>query len=595
MIFKISSLTPALFHGKAVIKKITRLFNTLKHLQFMQLVFFILRRKFTAARVNYTGTPELRVSVAIGEPLTANGLYQPDGSFVFLNISKNLSAAINNTDVKALASVSVDDTQWCPDDVPRLWRYNLHYFDYLRDPNCSNSAATALLNSWVANNSQGSQPGWEPFTASLRIVNWVFYFLRNPQAATPTLLQSLYTQVLWLEKNDERHILANHYFENLKAFTFAGVFFAGADAERWLAKGTKGLREQLLEQTLADGGHYERTPQYHALMLENYVDIVNLAAHNPVLFEQQKNSDFVALFKSHSAAALRFYRGILFPDGLLPLFNDSAFGIAPSFDALQAYWQRLGGESIESVTSELIDYKESGLFGYRQGDDMVIIDAGDIGPSYQPGHTHCDMLSFELMFNGQRVVIDSGVLEYEPGPMRHYVRSTRAHNTVSIDGAEQSEVWGEFRVARRAKVLSAQINNTVSGCLFVGAYQGFHQAGVGLQHRRELAVETSADQAIAAITVTDNIQARKAGTTEHLVESFIHFHPALEVADEQGVIKLLLDDRAIAEVIIGNSASYHFEQGYYCPEFGIKRDNTRLVLTQTARLPCQFLYTIRKI
>ena len=567
-----------------MMSKLTKLVNTLKYLQPKQALYFVLRRKFAAARVNYTGTPELRASVAIGVPLTASGLYQQDGSFVFLNISKNLSMGGD-----------VNTMHWSPEDVPRLWRYNLHYFDYLRDPNCSNSAATDLLNSWVANNSQGSQPGWEPFTASLRIVNWVFYFLRNPQAATPTLLQSLYTQVLWLEKNDERHILANHYFENLKALIFAGAFFAGADAERWLAKGTKGLRDQLLEQTLADGGHYERTPQYHALMLENYVDIVNLSTRNPVLFEQQKSTDFVALFKSHSAAALRFYRGILFPDGLLPLFNDSAFGIAPPFNELAAYWCRLGGETINDEATELIDYQPSGLFGYRNGSDMVIIDAGDIGPSYQPGHTHCDMLSFELMFNGQRVVVDSGVFEYEPGPMRHYVRSTRAHNTVSIDGAEQSEVWGEFRVARRAKVLTANIMSTASHCAFNGSYQGFHQAGSRLQHRRELVVEKSNNhsngQGIAAITITDHIE----GSGQHLVESFIHFHPALECIDEQGVIKLVLGDQVIAELIIGNSASYHFEQGYYCPEFGIKHNNTRLVLSQTACLPCQFLYTIRKV
>lgn len=552
----------------------------------MQLVFFILRRKFPAASVVYSGQPSLHVGVSLQLPTAVSGIRGSDQgsgqSFSFLNQRKDFATGID----------------WSPSDVPRLWAYNLHYFDYLREPAQAHSIEknNALLESWLSNNPQGSQPGWEPFTASLRIVNWIFYFQANPQSATPALLQSLYTQVLWLEKNDERHILANHYFENLKALAFAGVYFSGDDANRWLAKGVQGLREQLLEQTLADGGHYERTPQYHALMLENYLDIYNLAINNPVLIDALaidglNSGDFIALVASHCQKGLQFYRGILFPDGLLPLFNDSAFGIAPAFDELADYWQRLGGEPISGVVGELIDYQPSGLFGYRHGSDMVIIDAGDIGPSYQPGHTHCDMLSYELMFNSQRVIVDSGVCEYQPGPMRHYVRSTRAHNTVSIDGADQSEVWGEFRVARRAKILSATINNTAGDCVFEGSYQGFHQAGAGLRHRRELAVKKDDQQGIAAITITDHIE----GSGEHLVESFIHFHPALECVDEQGVIKLALGDRVIAELIIGNSASYHFEQGYYCPEFGIKLNNTRLVLTQTACLPCQFLYTIKKV
>ena len=126
---------------------------------------------------------------------------------------------------------------WHPNDVSRLWRYNLHYFDYLREDGRKRNEKIFLIRDWVTKNPQGSQPGWEPFTAGLRIINWIFFLTKYTQYQSKDILYSLYLQVLWLEENDERHILANHYFENLKTLTFAGGFFRGNDAERWLKKG----------------------------------------------------------------------------------------------------------------------------------------------------------------------------------------------------------------------------------------------------------------------------------------------------------------------------------------------------------------------
>lgn len=73
-----------------------------------------------------------------------------------------------------------------------------------------------------------------------------------------------------------------------------------------------------------------------------------------------------------------------------------------------------------------------------------------IGPDYLPGHAHGDTFSFELSLRGQRILVDSGVCDYLDSPMRRYVRSTRAHNTVEIEGVDQSVFWGAFRVAERA-------------------------------------------------------------------------------------------------------------------------------------------------
>ena len=84
----------------------------------------------------------------------------------------------------------------------------------------------------------------------------------------------------------------------------------------------------------------------------------------------------------------------------------------------------------------------------------MFIDFGKIGPSYQPGHAHSDTFNFELIKNGNPFIVDTGVSTYEKNERRQIERSTSSHNTITIGDYEQSEVWGGFRVAKRAKILS---------------------------------------------------------------------------------------------------------------------------------------------
>lgn len=550
-----------------------RLFNTLKYLQLKQLCFFVLRRKFPAKVVAFNGDPSTYKDLQLAPPITIDNIWEND-KLTFLNISK--PAALAGFD-------------WSPKDTSRLWRYNLHYFDYLRDAKHLPSLKADLLSAWIANNPQSTQPGWEPFTASLRIVNWIFFLqsVGRPLPLSEDYLQSLYIQTLWLEKNDEKHILANHYFENLKALCFAGCFFTGADAKRWRNKATRQLKIQLVEQTLPDGGHYERTPQYHALMLENYLDLYNLVSHNPSLFD----SDLIELLEKTCRHGSVFLQDILFPDGGLPLFNDSAFGIAPTINKLQDYAGRLLDDvsCAAKHTATLINKPDSGLYGYRSQQDMFVIDCGDIGPDYQPGHTHCDFLSYELMLSGRRIIVDSGVYEYEPGEMRALVRSTKAHNTLSVDGDEQSEIWGEFRLARRAKKIAASIEQNGQYVEFCGAYRGFYAVGGNIVHQRKVSMASDDLSCIRKVAIVDTVR----GGGEHYIESYIHLHPDIQ-AVEDGRSGLLLTDgnSPLARLIMDERADYRVEEGLYCPEFGKKITNQLLIMSCRATLPLQMSYTL---
>src|SRR5207237_3863965 len=84
-------------------------------------------------------------------------------------------------------------------------------------------------------------------------------------------------QALALEARLETHLLANHLMKNIKALMFAGALLGAPESSRWWAKGEKLLKRELAEQILADGGHFERSPMYHAEALEDLLDIRTLA------------------------------------------------------------------------------------------------------------------------------------------------------------------------------------------------------------------------------------------------------------------------------------------------------------------------------
>ena len=76
-----------------------------------------------------------------------------------------------------------------------------------------------------------------------------------------------------LNKICEYHLLGNHLFENFKALCFAGLYFKSKESGKWFNKGLRGLKEQVKEQILQDGGHFELSPMYHCIILEGMLDL----------------------------------------------------------------------------------------------------------------------------------------------------------------------------------------------------------------------------------------------------------------------------------------------------------------------------------
>jgi hypothetical protein len=343
----------------------------------------------------------------------------------------------------------LDEVGWSGPGVTRLWRYNQHYFDDLNADDAEMRATwhRALLDDWRDGNPPVRGPAWEPYPLSLRIVNLVKAELSRPLLSA-AMEHSLARQCRALESRVEWHLLGNHLFSNAKALVFGGCFFDGPEADRWLKQGLAILAAQTPEQVLADGGHFERSPMYHALALEDLLDLHNLlSAYSGRLGRQDEAAQgWISELPIRIASMVAWLEAMTHPDGQIALFNDAAFGVAPSPADLACYASRLSCPR-PSTASRLT---ASGYVRLERGPAVCILDVAPLGPDYLPAHGHADTLSFELSIDGARVLVDTGVSQYGSGPQRLRERGTAAHNTVTVAGRDSSEVWGGFRVARRA-------------------------------------------------------------------------------------------------------------------------------------------------
>ena len=478
------------------------------------------------------------------------------GTFSFLNHAERL-----------------DTFDWNRRHVSHLWSYNLHYFDYAVDLAWAArldgdrrfaDRLAVLATSWIDGTQADRGDGWDPYVISARAVNWIYALAlaedRLPADVVSRIRSSVARQLSHLEHRLEHHLRANHLQRNYRALLVGGLALGGARAARWASIGETGLWNELREQTLADGGHFERSPMYHALALSDYLEAFDLCrtAGRPV-------PEWVA---PRLEAMVRAFGILCRPDGDLHLFNDAANGIAPA----RSYIARLAslalGASVRDPAGAL-ELKDTGYFGFADPTrgERVMVDCGEPGPTYQPGHAHCDMLSFEWDLDGKRIVVDSGTSGYEGDPLREYQRSTRAHNTVMIDGREQSEIWGTFRLARRAKPRAAEASLSGEHWRFRGSCEPYHSSRM----RHERTIERPA---FGRLRIIDHVT----GAPRRRIQSFLHLHPDYDVlivgmhvvAAAPGYPTMHIEFSGFDAV----QAIRGMEQpamGWFSPEFGVRK------------------------
>jgi uncharacterized heparinase superfamily protein len=365
---------------------------------------------------------------------------------------------------------------------PKLWLYNAHYFDDLVADGASERASwhLALIDRWITENAFGVGNGWEPYPLSLRTVNWIKWLWSGRRGGDMKMTASLAAQARALSQRMEFHLLGNHLWANAKALVFAGVFFEGVEAEGWRARGLQLVHRELEEQVLGDGAHFERSPMYHAIVLEDLLDLIQLAHRWPPLVSAQTLQHWTDV----AARMTAWLRGLTHPDGDIAFFNDAAVGIAPSYERLRAYASSSNVVVPEAAAESTKHFADSDFVRIARGDAVLIADVGSVGPSYLPGHAHAGTLSFELSVGGRRVLVNSGTSTYQADAERLRQRGTRAHNTVVVNEADSSEVWGSFRVARRARTFGVELRTAGPAIELRASHDGYRRLRSPVVHHR---------------------------------------------------------------------------------------------------------------
>lgn len=526
--------------------QLVRYWNTVRHLKPVQVYGRVL---FTVNRprpdLRDAPPPRVRMGTWIPGPAKERSMFGP-AQFRFLNEEHTLSNA----------------SGWNDPAREKLWLYNLHYFDDLNAEGAESrrSLHLGVMQRWISENPPGKGNGWEPYPTSLRIVNWVKWAFRQQRGFPVDLVNSLAVQSRFLYNRLEYHLLGNHLLANAKALVFAGFFFAGPEADNWLEAGCRILTRQLAEQILPDGGHFERSPMYHAIVLEDLLDIVNLLR----VYRRHISPEWSALgpeCRKTAGRMLYWLKAMSHPDGEISLFNDAAFGIAAPPALLADYASQLGVLH-STPNSPLVHLRDTGYVRVLKGPAAAFLDVAPIGPDYLPGHAHADTLSFELSLFDQRTIVDSGTSCYGTGPERQCQRSTPAHNTVEIDGTDSSETWGGFRVARRAHPFGLEVREEDDRAEVSCSHTGYRRRLHGAVHCRHWTISEK------ELSVRDVIT----GQFNEAVGRF-HFHPEvrLEAIDSHhGTVTLPLGQVVHWEVTGGTAA---VGDSTYHPEFGLNIPN----------------------
>jgi uncharacterized heparinase superfamily protein len=340
------------------------------------------------------------------------------GEFTFAGETRELGLEPDWLDTSALP----DDAEWRIDWVK--FYYGLDLADAFRA-----TGERRYLNAWeqlVASYILQVPPEHDPSEVTARrILNWIYAWQRLPEASIGAqLVESLRDQALHVR--DTLTSERNH--RTLELYALLLTALALPDLIPGLEElATRELHDNLLADFGPDGVHRERSTHYHMIALRSFVG----ARENCRRFDVP----LPPTFDERLAAACEFAHHMRRPDGTIPALSDSDTGdYAPLLDLAA---KLLARDDLRHAPTGPAGFEDGGYFVQRAGERYLIFDCGPLGDG---GHGHYDALSVEAWTGERALVLDPGRFTYAEGEpnLRHWFRGTAAHNTVTVDGTDQT-------------------------------------------------------------------------------------------------------------------------------------------------------------
>lgn len=487
-------------------------FNTIKYLKPIQIVYRIKNSLFHTKKKSFSNVQFKQCDLYI-EKIHSNSEYLK--RFYAEGDRINILNQEVNLDYKNLAKYSP------------LIQFNVQYFEYGIVWAQSGVSFETLKQKWKEY-IDANLP-LHPYVISLQIPNLIIA-MDLYKVGDQEIYDEVYSRYRWLLKNQEKHLLCNHYFENLKTILLCSRVFK---EDKITKKYERLLLKELNEEVLDDGVHFERSLMYHKLILEDLL----------ILKKGFRYTIFDDYIQKMLDAIYSLERGF----SRTPLFNDAGDNVAKSSQSLVAACKELG-----FISRYKDSFNDAGYFKIDKSGVSLLIDSGLNGPRYNLGHTQCDCLSFELFIDEKPVFVNCGTYQYQ-GELRPYFRSTEAHNTFKYNDQEQSECWGEHRVAKRISHVSGKIEGN--------AFKGCFKSAQGINCFRT--IELDGD----SFSVFDSAEDKK----ESMIESYLHLAPGLSFNGSS----IITDKQAFKLETL--NCEIETKQVLYSPEFGKKENITCLV------------------
>lgn len=296
---------------------------------------------------------------------------------------------------------------------------------------------------------------WFPYSASHRILSLLSGYLvaRRARELTPSLVAAieafLRRDVAFVMDTLEHELKNNHVERNLAALCLYyshTVLVPSSVAARL----DRDVHRIILDCVLEDGLLSERSAMYQGLT----VMALRIFKDTPFLCASTRDLAAARLVLAERAWAVMSH-----PDGEIALFNDSWFGEVPPVGAL------LVPPLLERL--EVLPYA-----GYARIEDdtyFALLDAGAIGPYWNPGHGHADFLALEIDLHGRRFIVDPGTYQYSTGDRRRFERSAASHNGPGWKDVEPVEYSGCFKVGRMSEARLTECGPVANGYRMSGA------------------------------------------------------------------------------------------------------------------------------
>jgi hypothetical protein len=334
----------------------------------------------------------------------------------------------------------------------------------------------------------------------------------------------------------------------------------------WRRIAVQGFEAEALRQNAPDGVNREQATYYH----HEVADMMILCG----LIGKANGVEFSASYWERLEAMLRFISAIMDRSGHVPMIGDAddahmvrlapgraddpyrpllAFGAVTFANALMARqagqfddktrW--LLGDAADARFATLCSDPRSDtesahrprtfphggyfLLGDRLGQPeevLMVVDAAPLGYLSIAAHGHADALAVTLNVDGEEVLIDPGTFAYHTQrKWRDYFKGTSAHNTVRIDGVDQSVSGGNFLWLHHARARCELFESDEHRDRFIGVHDGYQRLADPVTHRREIVF----DKGSRVIDVTDTLECNSVHDVElfwHLAE---HCHAVIEV------------------------------------------------------------------